>query len=242
MVVLTRYTLAVYRRGIPNEGTQMAEQSQVYARLRNQILDLDRMPGARLTERSLETDLGASRTPLRAALMRLEADGLVERDGRAWQVSPIDLREISQVSELRDAVETAAVRLSCARASDEAVASLAGRLDSVGPGTPSEASVRAGTHFHVDLAGLSGNHFFADSVDSAMTRLARTRWLEVRTEEAKRTAWAEHREIVELVAVRDADAAADHIHRHIVATNKRLLAALDADTRSLRARGLAIVR
>ncbi|WP_431276984.1 GntR family transcriptional regulator [Leifsonia poae] len=66
----------------------MAEQTHVYDRLRSQILDLDRMPGARLTERGLETELGASRTPLRAALMRLEADGLVERDGRAWQVSP----------------------------------------------------------------------------------------------------------------------------------------------------------
>ncbi|MDQ1584603.1 MAG: hypothetical protein QOF36_2657 [Microbacteriaceae bacterium] len=220
----------------------MAEQSHVYDRLRNQILDLERMPGARLTERGLETELGASRTPLRAALMRLEADGLVERDGRAWQVSPIDLREISHLSELRDAVETAAVRLSCSRASDGAVASLAERLDAIGPGTPSEASVRAGTHFHVDLASLSGNHFFADTVASSMTRLARTRWLEVRTEEAKRIAWGEHREIVELVAARDADAAAGCIHRHIVATNERLLAALDADTRVLRARGLAIVR
>lgn len=241
-MVLTRYTLAVYRAGIPNEGVGLAEQSHVYDRLRGQILDLDRMPGARLTERGLETELGASRTPLRAALMRLEADGLVERDGRAWQVSPIDLGEISRLSELRDAVETAAARLSCARAGDQDVASLRERLGAFQLDAPSEENVRAGTHFHVELAGLSGNHFFADAVDSAMTRLARTRWLEVRTDEAKRTAWEEHREIVDLIAARDADAAVDRIHRHIVATHERLLAALDADTRSLRARGLSIVR
>ncbi|MFF1572903.1 GntR family transcriptional regulator [Leifsonia sp. NPDC058292] len=219
----------------------MAEQTHVYDRLRAQILDLDRMPGARLTERGLETELGASRTPLRAALMRLEADGLVERDGRAWQVSPIDLGEITRLSELRDALETAAVRLSAARASDEAIASLADRLGEVGVDAPGEESVRAGTHFHVELAALSGNHFFADAVDSAMTRLARTRWLEVRTEQAKHTAWEEHREIVELLAARDGEAAADRIHHHIVSTHERLLTALDADARSLRARGLSIV-
>ncbi len=219
----------------------MPEQSPVYERLRAQILDLERVPGSRVTERGLEGELGVSRTPLRAALMRLEADGLVERDGRAWQVSPIDLGEITRLSELRDAVETAAARHSCERAADEAIAALAARLASYDLGREHEQAVRAGTSFHVELAALSGNHFFADTVASAMTRLARTRWLEVRTEETRRTAWLEHREIVELIAARDADAAAARIHSHIVGTHERLLAALDADSRMLRARGLAIV-
>ncbi|WP_433862378.1 GntR family transcriptional regulator [Streptomyces sp. L7] len=66
----------------------MPEQPHVYDRLRSAILDLDRVPGSRITERGLEAELGASRTPLRAALMRLEAEGLVRRDGRGWEVSP----------------------------------------------------------------------------------------------------------------------------------------------------------
>ncbi len=94
----------------------------------------------------------------------------------------------------------------------------------------------------MELAALCGNHFFADAVDAAMTRLARTRWLEVRNEPARRAAWEEHAEIVRLVAARDADAAASRIHDHIVGTHERLLSALDADARTLRARGLAIVR
>ncbi len=219
----------------------MPEQTHVYDLLRSQILDLERTPGARLTERGLETELGASRTPLRAALMRLEGEGLVERDGRTWQVTPIDLGEIVRLSELRDAVESAAVRHTCERASGDAIASLIDRLGAFDPTAARDASVRAGTNFHVELAALAGNHFFADVVSSSMTRLARTRWLEVRTEDACRTAWEEHRDILSLVAERDADAAADRIHRHIVATHERLLASLDADARLLRARGLAIV-
>lgn len=217
----------------------MPEQPQVYTRLRAQILDLDRVPGSRLTERGLEADLGASRTPLRAALMRLEAEGLVARDGRAWQVSPIDLGQIAQLSELRDAVETAAARLSIARASDADIAALAARLDAFDrDGTDADEAVRAGTAFHVRLAGLSGNPFLADAVDSAMTRLARARWLVARSDEA----WEEHRDIVRLIAERRAEEAAEHIHRHIVGTHERLLTALDAEARSLRGRGLAIVR
>src|SRR6478736_6297758 len=106
----------------------MSEPSTVHERLRAQILRLDRLPGSRLTERGLEGELGASRTPLRAALQRLEAEGLVERDGRNWQVAPIDLREILRLSELRDALETAAVRHTCERASDTAIAGLADGL------------------------------------------------------------------------------------------------------------------
>jgi DNA-binding GntR family transcriptional regulator len=219
----------------------VTEQPTAYERLRSEILDLDRVPGARLTERGLEADLGVSRTPLRAALMRLEADGLVSRDGRAWQVSPIDVGEIGRLSELRDALETAAVRLTCQRADDSDVAALSAWLGADDLGRTHEDAIAAGTGFHVHLAALSGNHFFADAVDSAMTRLARTRWLEVRSEEARRTAWEEHRRILSLVAARDAEGAAEHIHRHIVATHERLAHALGADARGLRARGLAIV-
>ncbi|NUU06750.1 GntR family transcriptional regulator [Leifsonia sp. C5G2] len=214
------------------------EPSGVYHRLRAQILDLDRVPGSRLTERGLEAELGASRTPLRAALMRLEADGLVGRDGRAWQVSPIDLGEIARLSELRDAVETAAVRLTCERAPEADIAALAHDLETVDRDQPADDAVRAGTDFHVRLAALSGNHFFADAVGSAMTRLARSRWLVARSEEA----WDEHREILRLVAERRPEEAAELIHRHIVGTHERLLQALDADARMLRGRGLAIVR
>lgn len=220
-----------------SEQLPAAEASRVYDRLRAEILDLDRVPGSRLTERGLERELGASRTPLRSALMRLESEGLVGRDGRGWQVTPIDLGEIARLSEFRDAVETAAVRLSCARATDAAIATLREHLDGWAEDHSPDGAVRTGTEFHVRLAALSGNPFFADAVADAMTRLARARWLVARDEDAA----SEHREILALVAARQADEAAARIHEHVVGTHDRLVAALGADARSLRGRGLAIV-
>ncbi|WP_223227613.1 FadR/GntR family transcriptional regulator [Leifsonia xyli] len=143
---------------------------------------------------------------------------------------------------LRDAVETAAARLSCVRASNRSIRELGDRLGTSELARQREDAVRSGAGFHVELAALSGNRFFANSVVAAMTLLARTRWLEVRTEAARRTAWEEHRRILDLIVARDADEAAALIHVHIVGTHERLLAALDADAHSLRARGLTVVR
>ena len=196
---------------------------QLYDRLRAAILSLDLAPGERLTERGLEASFDASRTPVRAALGRLDAEGLVQRDGRGWIVSPIDLAEIGALAELREAVEGAAVRLAVQRATD------------------AEQGVRAGGDFHEQLTRLSGNSAMVDAVRGAMTRLARTRWLEVRTPAAREQAWLEHRAVLDALEARDADTASRLLTGHIRGTNDRLLAALAADSRRLRGHGLAIL-
>ncbi|NQX27183.1 GntR family transcriptional regulator [Microbacteriaceae bacterium VKM Ac-2854] len=211
----------------------------LYARVRSAILELDLVPGQRLTERGLEAEFGASRTPVRAALLRLEADGLVRRDARAWAVTPIDLDEIRALAELREAVETAAVRLACERADDRAVAALQELLESFRP-AESDA-VQLGTDFHSELARLSGNEFLVAAVQGAMTRLARTRWLEVRTAASREQAWSEHAHILDCVARREAEAAVAAVTAHIRETNARLVAVLAADRRALGARGLRLV-
>ena len=238
----------------------------LYDRLRAAILSLDLAPGERLTERGLEASFDASRTPVRAALGRLDAEGLVQRDGRGWIVSPIDLAEIGAFAELREAVEGAAVRLAVQRATDAEIAAVAVLLDSARPSViagaaagaragdaaaaegaragdaeDAEQGVRAGGDFHEQLARLSGNPAMVDTVRGAMTRLARTRWLEVRTPAARDQAWQEHRAVLDALEARDADTAARLLTGHIRGTNDRLLAALAADSRRLRGHGLAIL-
>lgn len=214
---------------------------QLYDRLRAAILALDFAPGERITERGLESTFGASRTPARAALMRLETEGLVQREGRGWIVAPIDLREIQALSELRVALESAAVRLAVERASLDDIAAVSELLRTAPPVTDEEQGIRAGADFHTELVQLSGNALMVESVRGAMTRLARTRWLEVRTPQARDKARQEHRDVLDAILSRDADAAVELITAHITGTNERLLAALRAEQRRIRGRGLAIV-
>ncbi|MGY4857745.1 GntR family transcriptional regulator [Cryobacterium sp. AP23] len=226
----------------------VSQTVQLYDRLRAAILSLDLAPGERLTERGLEASFDASRTPVRAALGRLDTEGLVQRDGRGWIVSPIDLAEIGALAELREAVEGAAIRLAVHRASAEDIAAVAVLLDAAHPvdgaddaDAAEEQGVRAGGDFHEQLTRLSGNPAMVDTVRGAMTRLARTRWLEVRTPAAREQAWQEHRAVLDALAAGDVDTAARLLTNHIRGTNERLLEALAADSRRLRGHGLAIV-
>lgn len=211
-----------------------------YAALRAAILSLALMPGEMLSERRLEESIGASRTPIRAALMRLEGEGLVRRSGRAWQVAPIDLDELGAVMEFRETLERGVVALAVDRADDEQLAALAALVDAP-PEEDEETGLRDGADFHVALAGLSGNPFLADAMRGVLTRLARTRWLEVRTPASRAQARAEHREIVAAVRSRDADRAADLVVAHNRGTRERLLSAIGRERQRLRGHGLSIV-
>jgi DNA-binding GntR family transcriptional regulator len=217
----------------------------LYDRLRAAILTLDYVPGEKLTERGLEADLDASRTPIRAALLRLEADGLVRRDGRGWSVSPIDLTEIRALSEFREAVEAAAVRLAAERASDSDLMALSSSLEDVAnvasEFATEEEGIQSGSDFHALLAQLSGNPFMAESIRGVMTRLLRTRWLEVRTAESRKHAKDEHRAIVAALLLRDADKAAALAVAHNRGTTERILLFLSEERRRLRGRGFAII-
>jgi len=214
---------------------------QVEQQLRDMILGLEIGPGQRLTERWIEARFAASRTPIRAALLRLETEGLVGRDGRGWTVAPIDLGELEQISVYREVVEVAAVRLSCAHADRNGVDVVQALLDSCDAQTSREEWHRVGNDFHIELARLSGNAFLFRGVKDAMMRLSRARWLEVRDQAALARAWVEHREILSAVKAGDADAAATLLARHIGGSRARLLESLHDDRRGLRARGFAVV-
>jgi len=228
-----------------NSMVTSSQTLHLYDRMRTAILDLDLAPGESVTERGLETLFQASRTPVRAALLNLQSDGLVQRVGRGWIVAPIDLAEIRALAEWRESVETAAVRLAVQRASEASIDALAALLDAARPAIGEDegvqAGVQAGSDFHVELARLSGNQFMTDAIADAMTRLSRTRWLEVRTDDARDRAWKEHRDVIEALRARDAEAAVRLVTEHIRGTNERLLASLTAERRRLRGRGLSII-
>ena len=99
----------------------MRASDRAYSALREQILDGELAPGTLLAEVEQSTRLGVSRTPLREALSRLAADGLVSsHSGRGVVVTDVPLTRISELFEVRSALEEQAARLA-ARRRDPAV-------------------------------------------------------------------------------------------------------------------------
>jgi DNA-binding GntR family transcriptional regulator len=218
-----------------------SQTTLIHQRLRVAILDLDLAPGQRLTERGLESEFDASRTPVRAALVRLESEGLAQRSGRGWIVSPIDLDELTALAEFREAVEAAVVRLACERASEAELRSLGTTLTVAADTAVIAVTSPTVPDFHLRLAALSGNPFLVSAMEGIMTRLSRTRWLEVRTPAASGQAASEHEAIVRALEAGDADAAAAMVVAHIRSTGKRLAESLKDNRKGLTARGMSIV-
>jgi DNA-binding GntR family transcriptional regulator len=223
------------------DAVPVSQTVQLYDNLRAAILSLGLAPGERLSERGLEARFHASRTPVRAALSRLEHEGLIRHEGRTWTVTPIDLDEIAALAELRVLLEPAAARLAVLRSTDEALVDVRARLDALRPAPDEAAGVHAGSTFHLDVAALGGNRFVTETIADAMTRLERSRWIEVRTPEARDAAWHEHSAILDAVAARDADRAAELLAAHVSGTNDRLLAFIEQERRRLRGAGMAVV-
>lgn len=225
----------------------MTQTDDILVRLRDEILSLALPPGEKLSERWLESRFSLSRTPVRAALLRLEGEGLIRRDGRLWAVAPIDIEEIAALSEYREALEAAAIGLAVGRASPSDWDALAAFVDTTAI-TPDRAALhRMGSEFHTMLARLCANPFIARGVEDVMTRLARARWIEVWIEpdpaQAAARIGAEHRAIVEALRAGDAASARSLAIGHVRAMRDRLLRVLTegGDGPGLRVRGIAVV-
>lgn len=218
----------------------MSQTLQIHDQLREMILALDLAPGEKLTERWLEGRFAGSRTPVRAALLRLEAEELVQRDGRGWVVAPIDLSALQALAEFREPLEVTAVRLACDRASKAALDDIALMLESCQPDAKREDWHQAGTAFHLAIARLSGNPFLVKAMEGVMTKLSRPRWLEVWSAPVRAQAWEEHWQMLALIRQRDPEEAAKAAAAHIHQTRDRLLYSLNEERRGLKARGFAI--
>ncbi|MGG5821458.1 GntR family transcriptional regulator [Falsiroseomonas sp. HW251] len=92
---------------------------EAYDRIRDAIRDGSLAPGLRLTEIELATRVGASRTPVRQAIARLEAEGLLTRDPRrGLAVTRPDHQQVIELYVMREILEGAAARLAAQHATD----------------------------------------------------------------------------------------------------------------------------
>jgi GntR family transcriptional regulator of vanillate catabolism len=99
---------------LAEEGGSQSVKAQL--RLREMILAGELPGGARIAELTLVEKLGVSRTPIRAALMRLEQEGLLEAlPNGGYAVRTFSERDVSDAIELRGTVEGLLARVAAER-------------------------------------------------------------------------------------------------------------------------------
>ncbi len=93
---------------------------KAYRQLREDIIHARLAPGEKLRIEPLKETYGVGATPLREALYRLSSDGFVQVQGqRGFRVAEMSLQELSEVTDLRVALEGMALRESVERSDDE---------------------------------------------------------------------------------------------------------------------------
>ncbi|MDT7552062.1 MAG: hypothetical protein QOI16_598 [Pseudonocardiales bacterium] len=178
--------------------------------VRELILRGDFPPGSRLGEVELAERLGVSRTPVREALGRLAAEGLVEIvPNRGARVTSWTVAELEDVFDLRTALEPRLTALAVPRADAVAIAvldELAGAMLAVGTPGPDQdldALVPLNRTFHWRLVALADQPAMAGALASAIHAPIVLRNFHTYDEASLLRSVAHHVEIVAAVRAND---------------------------------------
>lgn len=195
---------------------------RAYAQLREDILEWRLEPGTVLAEIEQAARLGVSRTPLREALSRLAADGLVApQPGRGVVVTDVSLKEITSLFDARIPLDCAAAALAAGAGNRDAFEQLALRFESATPLIRGSNTGHSGYYelvAELDAAidAAASNPYLLQAQRNLRTHLARVRRL-ARDDTARLTASArEHAQIASAIAHGNPDlaAAATKVHLH----------------------------
>jgi DNA-binding GntR family transcriptional regulator len=210
----------------PSTGlyTARTRAEQVHQSLRDDVLNGRITPRTRLAEEPLARQHSVSRTPVREALTRLQADGLIERRDGAFFVVVPNLDELKDLYELRVTLElrgiTRAIESPAIRHDPQ---TLTTELDKwyelrASPPAPDPNFVVLDERFHGELSRASGNPALTEALVAVNQKIRRVRMYDFLSEDRIHATIAEHIEIVELTLAGKLDEAYVALYEHIGAS------------------------
>ena len=230
-----RYPLYVYTEGMTLPVERTSASDRAYAALLDDIQSGALPAGFVLGEVDQADRLGVSRTPMREALRRLAADGLVvQQSPRVTVVADLDADDIRSLFEIRRALEESSARLAAARGDARLFAALADEFAHVDLTAPAgrDAYYALIARFDAALDAAVANDYIAAALRTVRTHLVRVRRM-ARDKPARLAASAsEHRTIAQALAARDGDLAAHATHVHLHNALAGILDSLPEDVSS----------
>lgn len=198
-------------------------REKVFEHLRDEILSARLAPGTELHEVGLAQSLGVSRGPLREALGRLAAEGLVTIvPRRGAVVTKLTRRAFIEAHQVRSALETLAVRLAVPLLSDamrERLHALNDGLRVLAAAQDAHGYATANRDFHQLFVRASGNRRLEGMHAQLLAQMGR---LMMRADRDLATSIAEHDAILAAVDAGDGERAARLLEAHIATPLGRL--------------------
>jgi len=186
-----------------------------FEEIRRMIISGEMPGGTVITERGLGEKLGRSRTPIRAAIGRLEGEGYLRRHGRVILVEGVAVEDIIEILNVRLILEVGAAREAAGHMRKDKVAAIRKAiLDMSDPtGVAPVLHWSVDDLIHLSIAEATGNKLLARMVAELRdrTRMFGLSRIPSRFEAGKE----EHLAIIDAIEAGDAQAAAEAMARHL---------------------------
>ncbi len=188
-------------------------------RLRDAIVSGRLQPNERLVESDLARSLGVSRTLIRAALVRLEHEGLVEHERhRGARVRLVSQEEAVEILETRAVLEGLAARLAAQRATPDDVEDLKGILADMERLREQHdllAVSDLNAQLHRRLTEISGHQTAARLIGALNSQMVRFQYRTILLPGRSARSFAEHAEIIAAVGAADGERAETAMRTHL---------------------------
>lgn len=203
---------------------------QAYTQLRQEILTCSLLPGQVVSEREFARKYAMSKTPVREAFTQACHNGLMQRlPGRGYLVSPITIRDIQDLFDLRLILEVTAAERA---ARNPALVNLAWlkELSSVTYHLDELQSqalfLKTNRDFHVELAKAAENRRLEGLLGELLNEMERLFYLGLRLRESGEEMKREHQEVVAALENSNPERMREAMTRQILASRERILEAI----------------
>lgn len=184
-----------------------------YAQLRERIVSGEFGSDQILTEAELADQLAMSRTPVREAVKRLEADGLLTRVPRkGLTITRLDQSSITELYAFREILECGAARLAARQADDVEIENMRNILDE---SQAYKDPVRSNYEFHQAIYTASHNQFLVKAINNLIDSTSLLGQSTLAHTGRPQKALQEHRELFRAIEQRDEELAVLCARQHI---------------------------
>jgi DNA-binding GntR family transcriptional regulator len=195
-------------------------REEVYDVLREAIISGELKPNQRLIEEDLASETGASRTPIREAMRKLEGENLVAKVPKGgFVVRPFTVQDIDEIFGIRSVLESYAAYLTTLHLSDKILRRLEEVInnfdDALRKGDTKQL-IKHNTVFHDILYKACGSRILYDLIMRLWGYFYRYRRVLIDVPEAAYLSSQEHRAMLEAMRQRDAGKVEAFVREHIL--------------------------
>jgi len=187
-----------------------------YNYLRKAIIEHELSPGSPIVEQDISNRLEISRTPVREALKQLEIEGLIQVSPvRGYFVAEINLMDVTEIFDLRLALELLALKTSISKITSEEIGELEVLFAKLSEDCSPEKFYETDRHLHDLITHRSCNRRLVQFLSNINSQIERFRHIASLKPERLRHSREEHEEILKYIKEHDLEKTEAALTLHI---------------------------